>query len=124
MSNLTREQLLKFAAAWQAQLLMMTWYINEFGIDTLNRLLFGLALLIAFVILFLKKDNTEKVVTAIGTVDRFLKSQKENEKAKEASEEKTSDMINDLYRLYNAFRELQKELNESEEPKAEVDEIG
>lgn len=86
MSTLTKEQVLKFAAAWQAMILLVTWYLNTFGIDTINRLLFGVALLVVLVILFLKKDNTEKVAVAIGTVDRFLKSQQETQKAKEASE--------------------------------------
>ncbi len=88
MSTLTKEQVLKFAAAWQAMIVLITWYVNSFGVDTLNRLLFGIALLIALVILFLKKDDTEKVVVAIGTVDRFLKEQQEIEETKEVSDDK------------------------------------
>ena len=115
MSTLTKEQIMKFANAWQAFILILPWYMSTFGIDTLNRLLFGVALLVVFVILFLNRDNTEKVAVAVGTVDRFIKSQAETIKAKEASEE---DVIPDfLEYLFKAFTES---LKVPEVPKSDV----
>ena len=119
MSTLTKEQVLKFAAAWQAMIVLVTWYVNTIGIDSLNRLLFGLALVIALVILFLKKDNTEKVAVAVGTIDRFLKSQSETEKAKEVSDEEynTNPALGFLLKMIS---DLIKSESESE-AKTEVD---
>lgn len=75
ISAITKEQLLKWAAAWQVMITLVFWYMNEFGVDSLNRLLFGIALVVAFLITFLKKDNTEKVVTAVGTIEKFVAAQ-------------------------------------------------
>ena len=119
MSTLTKEQIMKFANAWQAFILMLPWYMSTFGIDTLNRLLFGIALLCVFVILFLRKDNTPKVAVAIGTVDRFLKSQAETEKAKEVSEKDDASIIEDLYKLYHLFNELTSKIEPAAEPEPE-----
>ena len=89
MSTLTKEQILKYASAWQAFILLLPWYLNEFGIDTLNRLLGFIGLLVVFVILFLNRDNTEKVAVAVGVVDRFLKSREQTMKSKEVPERET-----------------------------------
>ena len=86
MSTLTKEQLLKYAQAWQAFILLIPWYMAEFGIDTPNRLFGFVAVLIVFVILFLNRGETEKVAVAVGIVNRFLASQQETDKAKEVSD--------------------------------------
>jgi hypothetical protein len=100
-------------------IILVTWYVNTIGIETLNRLLFGIALLVALVILFLWKDDTEKVAVAIGTVDRFLKSQQETEKAKEVSE-KDSSINPALEYLLKMIKEV-GEVQTVEKPKEKED---
>lgn len=130
MSTLTREQLLKFAAAWQAVLSMIFWYVNAIGIETLNSLLFGIALVAAFVIVYLRKDNTEKVVTAVGTIDRFYKSQQESRESKVEVTDEEDERIEKTIRRYVAFfknlRDTVEEIKEEalEKEPEEVDAIG
>ena len=79
MSGLTKEQMLKYAAGYQMMALILSWYIGQFGIDTMPRFLFGVALLAVVLIMFLARDNSEKVAVAVSTIDDFVEKQKTKE---------------------------------------------
>lgn len=63
---------------------ILSWYLAQFGIDTMLRFLYGVALLAVVVIMFIARDNTEKVAVAVGTIDKFVEKQT---KAKEPSDD-------------------------------------
>ena len=72
--------MLKWAAAWQVVMTYVIFYVNEFGVDTINRLVFAIALFVGFLITFLKKDNTEKVAVAVGAIEKFIDGHSEKPK--------------------------------------------
>jgi len=60
MSTFTKGQIVKYAAMWQAMLALCGWYLNTFGIETTNTLIFGLALLVVLTLSYLKQDAGRK----------------------------------------------------------------